>query len=65
MPGKVPLYQEDRAASAAQPAATYAARLDDAGRIAIIAPACARITNALLDRLRDAHLLLFDGTLAS
>ncbi len=63
MPGKVPLYEEDRGAAIAQPAATYAARLDGAGRTAIIAPACARITDAVLDRLRDAHLLLFDGTL--
>ena len=63
MPGKVPLYEEDRAAATAQPAVTYAARLDAAGRTAIIAPACARITDNVLDRLRDAHLLLFDGTL--
>ncbi len=63
MPGKVPLYEEDRGSASAQPASTYAARLEGAGRTAVIAPACARVTDDVLERLRGADLLLFDGTL--
>jgi pyrroloquinoline quinone biosynthesis protein B len=63
MPGKIPLYHEDRAAAAAETAATYAARLDSAGRTAIIAPACADITETVLAKLAAAHVLFFDATL--
>ncbi len=63
MPGKVPLYQEDRSAAVAEAAATYAARIDCAGRTAIIAPACADITDDVLAKLSDADVLFFDGTL--
>ncbi len=63
MPGKIPLYQEDRAAAAAQPAVTYAARLQAGDEVVVIAPACAEITQAVLDRLQDADKVFFDGTL--
>ncbi len=63
MPGKVPLYQEDRQAARAEAAPTYAARLDAKGRVAIAAPGCAEITPAVLEALAPADLLLFDGTL--
>jgi pyrroloquinoline quinone biosynthesis protein B len=63
MPGKVPLYHEDRSAAAAEKAATYAARLEANGRIAIVAPACAEITPEVIDRLAGADVLFFDGTL--
>ena len=63
MPGKVPLYQEDRAAAVAEPASTYAARLEAGGRIVVLAPACAQITPSVLERLAGADVLFFDGTL--
>ncbi len=63
MPGKVPLYHEDRAAASAEQAATYAARLQTDGGTAIIAPACAEVSEAVLRQLAGADLLLFDGTL--
>jgi pyrroloquinoline quinone biosynthesis protein B len=63
MPGKIPLYQEDRAAAQAEPAATYAARIEAGGRCCVIAPACARITDDVLAHLAGAHTIFFDGTL--
>ena len=64
MPGKVPLYQEeDRAASIAAAAVTYAARIESGGRVCIVAPACARITDDVLGELAGADTLFFDGTL--
>ena len=64
MPGKVPLYQEaarDAAQAAAAP--TYAARLEGAGQVCVIAPACADLTDTVLAHLADADILFFDGTL--
>lgn len=63
MPGKTPLYLEDRAASAAEPAPVYAARLEANDRSVIVAPACADITDAVLGQLDQADVLFFDGTL--
>ena len=63
MPGKIPLYQEQRNAADPAPATTYAARLESQGRVCVVAPACADITPAVLDRLSNADLLFFDGTL--
>ncbi len=63
MPGKVPLYQEDRSAAVAEVASTYAAKLEAGGRTVVLAPACAQITQAVLERLAGADLLFFDGTL--
>ena len=42
---------------------TYAARIEGGGRTAIIAPACAEVTEAVLARLAGADVLFFDGTL--
>jgi len=63
MPGKVPLYMEDRGATAPQPGPNYAARLEANGRSVIIAPACAEITDAVRRQLHEADLVFFDGTL--
>lgn len=64
MPGKVPLYQEAaRDAVAAAPATTYAATIGAGGRLAIAAPACARITPDVRAALAPADLIFFDGTL--
>jgi len=63
MPGKIPLYQEDRGAAQAAPAITYAARLAAHGKACVVAPACAQITPEVLAALADADLLFFDGTL--
>ena len=63
MPGKVPLYRETPGATEPQAGPTYAALLQASGRSVIVAPACADITDAVLERLRDANVLFFDGTL--
>jgi pyrroloquinoline quinone biosynthesis protein B len=63
MPGKVPLFLEDRDATQPQPGPNYAALLQANGRSVIVAPACAEITGSVHDRLRQADLLFFDGTL--
>jgi pyrroloquinoline quinone biosynthesis protein B len=63
MPGKVPLYLEDRAAVRAEPAATYAAEVSAGGRTAIYAPGCADITEAVRGTLARADAVFFDGTL--
>jgi pyrroloquinoline quinone biosynthesis protein B len=63
MPGKIPLYQEQRDAAEAAPATTYAVRLEASGRVCVVAPACADITPDVLASLSDADLLFFDGTL--
>ncbi len=63
MPGKVPLYRETPGATEPQAGPTYAALLQARGRSVIVAPACADITDAVLERLRDANVLFFDGTL--
>ena len=63
MPGKIPLYQEQRDAAEPAAATTYAARLQANGRTCVVAPACADITADVLHRLSDANLLFFDGTL--
>ncbi len=62
MPGKIPLYQEDRSSKTAQAGATYAARVEAGGRVAVIASACAEVTNDVLAKLADADALFFDGT---
>ena len=63
MPGKVPLYLEERNADAPEPGPTYAALLEAGGRSVIVAPACADITETVRGQLRRADLLFFDGTL--
>jgi len=63
MPGKVPLYLEDRQAAQPEPGPNYAALLQANGRSVIVAPACATITESVRQQLRQADLLFFDGTL--
>ncbi len=63
MPGKTPLYQEAANATQPEPAPAYAAWLEAHGRTAIVAPACAAITDAVLASLAAADALFFDGTL--
>jgi len=63
MPGKAPLYLEDRAAAQPAPEPTYAARVQANGRSIVIAPACAEITGAVRAQLLGADVLFFDGTL--
>jgi pyrroloquinoline quinone biosynthesis protein B len=62
MPGKTPLYLEDRGAEQAEAAPTYAARIEAHGRSMVFAPACAEITDGVLSELHDADAVLFDGT---
>jgi pyrroloquinoline quinone biosynthesis protein B len=63
MPGKVPLYLEDRASAAPEPGPAFAARLRAGGRSVVVAPACAEANDAVLRRLRDHDVVFFDGTL--
>jgi pyrroloquinoline quinone biosynthesis protein B len=63
MPGKIPLYEENRALKTAEPAITYAARIEAGGKSCIVAPACAAINDKVLQQISAANLLLFDGTL--
>jgi pyrroloquinoline quinone biosynthesis protein B len=63
MPGKVPLYLEERGAGQPEPGPNYAALLEAHGRRVIIAPACADIAPAVVQQLRQADALFFDGTL--
>jgi len=63
MPGKVPLYLEDRAAVQPEPGPTYAALVEAGGRRALIAPACADITDEVLAQMRQSDVVFFDGTL--
>ncbi|MBV8459139.1 MAG: pyrroloquinoline quinone biosynthesis protein PqqB [Acetobacteraceae bacterium] len=63
LPGKTPLYLEDRTAAQPEAGPAYAARIEADGRAIVMAPACARITDDMLARLRDADVVFFDGTL--
>jgi pyrroloquinoline quinone biosynthesis protein B len=63
MPGKIPLYREDRSAIEPEAGPTYAALLQAGGRSLIVAPACADITDAVLAQLQEADVLFFDGTM--
>lgn len=63
MPGKVPLYLEDRRASDPEPGPNYAALLEANGRSVIVAPACADIAPSVVRQLSRADVVFFDGTL--
>jgi pyrroloquinoline quinone biosynthesis protein B len=65
MPGKIPLYLEERGAAEPEAGPSYAALLRANGRSVIVAPACADITDTVQERLRDADAVFFDGTLFS
>lgn len=65
VPGKVPLYLED--GNDAPPIevgeTTVAAAVSDGRRTLFFIPGCAAMTPALAERLRNAELVFFDGTL--
>jgi len=63
MPGKVPLYLEDRAAVQPEAGPTYAALVEAGGRRALVAPACADITDEVLAQMRQSDVVFIDGTL--
>jgi len=63
MPGKAPLYLEDRSAATVPSEPTYAALVQANGRGVIVAPACAEITDPVHEQLRHTDVLFFDGTL--
>lgn len=63
VPGKVALYLEDgEPDTALMGEQTVGLMIDTGGRRVFHIPGCAQVTDDLLDRLRDADLLLFDGT---
>jgi pyrroloquinoline quinone biosynthesis protein B len=63
MPGKIPLYQEQRDAASIPVSPTYAARVEADGKVCVAAPGCAELTEQVLASVADADLLFFDGTL--
>lgn len=62
MPGKIPLYLEDRAAAQPPPGPTYAALIQDGDRRLMVAPGCADLTPSVQQTLRQADVVFFDGT---
>lgn len=63
VPGKVPLFMEgDDLDLKAMGEQTIGLRLTALGRVMYYIPGCAEIPDWLLDKLADADLLLFDGT---
>jgi pyrroloquinoline quinone biosynthesis protein B len=63
VPGKVPLFMEEgEVQTDLEGEQTVGVRLAAGGRQAYYIPGCARLTDALARRLRDASLVLFDGT---
>jgi pyrroloquinoline quinone biosynthesis protein B len=65
VPGKVPLYLEARQEPPpiVVDGTTVGAAVSDGRRTLFFIPGCAAMTPALVDRLRGADLVLFDGTL--
>ena len=63
MPGKIPLYLENRESAVAEPGPAFAVRVQAAGRSLVIAPTCAVIDDAVRKRLRGHDAIFFDGTL--
>jgi pyrroloquinoline quinone biosynthesis protein B len=64
VPGKVPLYLEgDNPALAAETEANVGVELACGDRRLAFVPGCAALNSAVLDRLRRADAILFDGTL--
>lgn len=66
VPGKAPLFMEgEEARPLSQDQQTVGIELRCAGRRICYVPGCADVSTQLTDRLRDADLLFFDGTLFS
>ena len=68
VPGKIPLYLEaegianDSEALKAMGEQTIGLRITDGATVTYYIPGCAEVPDWLVDRLSDADLLLFDGT---
>jgi pyrroloquinoline quinone biosynthesis protein B len=63
VPGKVPLFlEEGEVQTDLEGGHTVGVRLGAGGTVAFYIPGCARMTDALAERLRGAELVLFDGT---
>ncbi len=63
MPGKVPLFLESGEVEVgAETDMTVGLDISAGGRRLVHVPGCAFVTPALLERMRGADLLLFDGT---
>ena len=63
VPGKVPLYLETGGVDVgAESEMTVGVRLSAGGKSAYYIPGCAFVPDALVERVRDADTLLFDGT---
>lgn len=63
VPGKVALYLEgENPDTQAMGEQTIGLRIEVDGRVAYYIPGCASVSDALLQRLSDAELVLFDGT---
>ncbi|NDV85815.1 pyrroloquinoline quinone biosynthesis protein PqqB [Aurantimonas aggregata] len=63
VPGKVPLYLEKGEVDVGEEGEmTVGVRLTANGRTAYYIPGCAAVTEGLRERVRDADVLLFDGT---
>jgi pyrroloquinoline quinone biosynthesis protein B len=65
VPGKVPLYLEDAAAapSIIEGEETVGVEVNHQNRRLFFIPGCARMTDALAQRLQGADVVMFDGTL--
>jgi pyrroloquinoline quinone biosynthesis protein B len=63
VPGKVPLYRESANREASQDGSTVGLKVSDGKGSFYYIPACAGINPELRARLKDAPLILFDGTL--
>lgn len=64
VPGKVPLYLEgDTVETCLEGEQTVGVELRSGAARAFYIPGCARMTQALADRLRGAEMVFFDGTL--
>ena len=64
VPGKVPLWLEEGAvATGVEGEGTVGVSIEAGGRRLLYAPGCGGVSEALHERLGQAHALLFDGTL--
>jgi pyrroloquinoline quinone biosynthesis protein B len=64
VPGKAPLYLEgDNPALAAETEANVGMEIACAGKRLVFIPGAAKLTPVIAERLRDADVVLFDGTL--
>jgi pyrroloquinoline quinone biosynthesis protein B len=63
VPGKVPLYlEDDRLELGTETESTVGLEISDGTRRFFYIPGCAEVTDKLIERVRGAELLFFDGT---